>query len=105
MSLATHCLLRGRAILDNPDLIAACLTGDAESETGPLAAFWYANPLADPATKGVCSLSFIVDDELNENVYLQMINAMNTAYTMITDIQSRARNCLPFLGSQIQEVE
>ncbi|MGB0892793.1 MAG: phosphoketolase family protein [Parashewanella sp.] len=34
----------------------------------------------------------IVDDEADEDVYLQMMNAMDTSYAMINDIQQRARN-------------
>ncbi|MCG9711334.1 phosphoketolase family protein [Shewanella insulae] len=40
------------AVLDNPDLIATVLIGDGESETGPLAASWYANRLVSPANNG-----------------------------------------------------
>lgn len=41
------------AVLDNPDLIAACLIGDGEAETGPTATAWHLNKLVDPATNGV----------------------------------------------------
>ncbi|MCH1919407.1 phosphoketolase family protein [Shewanella sp. A3A] len=40
------------AVLDNPDLIATVLVGDGESETGPLAASWYANRLVSPKNNG-----------------------------------------------------
>lgn len=40
------------AILDNPDLIVACLVGDGEAETGPTATAWHLNKLIDPATNG-----------------------------------------------------
>ncbi|KIO36173.1 phosphoketolase family protein [Shewanella sp. cp20] len=40
------------AVLDNPNLIATVLIGDGESETGPLAASWYANRLVSPANNG-----------------------------------------------------
>ena len=40
------------AILDNPDLIAACVIGDGEAETGPLAAAWHSNKFVNPATDG-----------------------------------------------------
>lgn len=40
------------AVLDNPNLIAACLVGDGEAETGPTAAAWHANKLLDPRTSG-----------------------------------------------------
>lgn len=40
------------AILDNPDLIVACMVGDGEAETGPTATAWHANKLIDPATNG-----------------------------------------------------
>lgn len=41
------------AVLDNPNLIVACLVGDGEAETGPLAAAWHLNKLVDPVTNGV----------------------------------------------------
>lgn len=40
------------AILDNPNLIVACLVGDGEAETGPTATAWHLNKLIDPATNG-----------------------------------------------------
>ncbi|MGH7187932.1 MAG: phosphoketolase, partial [Acetobacteraceae bacterium] len=40
------------AVLDNPDLIAACVVGDGEAETGPLATSWHGNKFLDPATDG-----------------------------------------------------
>ncbi len=40
------------AILDNPDLIAACVVGDGEAETGPLAASWHCNKFLNPITDG-----------------------------------------------------
>lgn len=40
------------AISDNPDLIAACVVGDGEAETGPLAAAWHLNKFTDARTDG-----------------------------------------------------
>jgi xylulose-5-phosphate/fructose-6-phosphate phosphoketolase len=40
------------AILDNPGLIAACVVGDGEAETGPLATCWHLNKFIDPETDG-----------------------------------------------------
>src|SRR5579875_2858874 len=40
------------AVLDNPDLIVACVVGDGEAETGPLATSWHSNKFLDPATDG-----------------------------------------------------
>ncbi|RKR74871.1 phosphoketolase family protein [Frondihabitans australicus] len=40
------------AVLDNPDLVAVCVVGDGEAETGPLAASWHANKLIDAAHDG-----------------------------------------------------
>jgi len=40
------------AVFDNPDLIVACVIGDGEAETGPLATSWQSNKLLDPATDG-----------------------------------------------------
>ena len=41
------------AVLDNPNLIAACVVGDGEAETGPLATSWHINKFINPATDGV----------------------------------------------------
>ena len=40
------------AALDNPDLIVACVVGDGEAETGPLAASWRCNSFINPAHDG-----------------------------------------------------
>jgi xylulose-5-phosphate/fructose-6-phosphate phosphoketolase len=40
------------AALDNPDLVVACVVGDGESETGPLATSWHGNKFLNPATDG-----------------------------------------------------
>ena len=41
------------AVLDNPDLIVACVVGDGEAETGPLAASWHLNKIINPLTDGI----------------------------------------------------
>ena len=41
------------AVLDNPDLWAACVVGDGEAETGPLAASWQLNKFLNPKNDGV----------------------------------------------------
>jgi xylulose-5-phosphate/fructose-6-phosphate phosphoketolase len=40
------------AALDNPDLVVACVIGDGEAETGPLATAWHSNKFLDPAGDG-----------------------------------------------------
>jgi xylulose-5-phosphate/fructose-6-phosphate phosphoketolase len=40
------------AVLDNPDLIVACVVGDGEAETGPLATAWHSNKFINPLTDG-----------------------------------------------------
>ena len=41
------------AVLDNPSLIATCIVGDGEAETGPLATSWHLNKFINPLTDGV----------------------------------------------------
>lgn len=41
------------AVLDNKDLIVACVVGDGEAETGPLATSWHGNKFINPAKDGV----------------------------------------------------
>ena len=40
------------AVFDNPDLIACCVIGDGEAETGPMAASWHSNKFLDPRRDG-----------------------------------------------------
>jgi xylulose-5-phosphate/fructose-6-phosphate phosphoketolase len=40
------------AAFDNPDLVVACIIGDGEAETGPLAASWHSNKFLNPARDG-----------------------------------------------------
>jgi xylulose-5-phosphate/fructose-6-phosphate phosphoketolase len=40
------------AAFDNPDLLVACVVGDGEAETGPLATSWHANKLLNPKRDG-----------------------------------------------------
>jgi len=40
------------AVLDNPDLIAACVVGDGEAETGALATSWHSNKFLNPVQDG-----------------------------------------------------
>jgi len=40
------------AAADNPDLVVACVIGDGEAETGPLAASWHSNKFLDPGRDG-----------------------------------------------------
>lgn len=41
------------AAFDNPDLLVACVIGDGEAETGPLAAAWHSNKFLNPKQDGV----------------------------------------------------
>jgi xylulose-5-phosphate/fructose-6-phosphate phosphoketolase len=41
------------AAFDNPELVVACVVGDGEAETGPLATAWHSNKFLDPVTDGV----------------------------------------------------
>lgn len=40
------------AVMDNPDLVVACVVGDGEAETGPLATAWHSNKFINPITDG-----------------------------------------------------
>jgi xylulose-5-phosphate/fructose-6-phosphate phosphoketolase len=69
------------AAFDNPDLIVACIVGDGEAETGPLAAGWHGNKFLNPVRDGCvlpilhlngfkiaspCFLARIPEDELRQ---------------------------------------
>ena len=40
------------AVFDNPELVVACVVGDGEAETGPLATAWHSNKFLDPVHDG-----------------------------------------------------
>ena len=40
------------AVFDNPDLVVACVVGDGEAETGPLATSWHGNKFVNPVNDG-----------------------------------------------------
>ncbi len=40
------------SVFDNPDLITACIVGDGEAETGPLATAWHSNKFINPVSDG-----------------------------------------------------
>jgi xylulose-5-phosphate/fructose-6-phosphate phosphoketolase len=40
------------AVFDNPDLVVACVVGDGEAETGPMATSWHSNKFLNPVTDG-----------------------------------------------------
>src|ERR1043165_4434395 len=42
------------AVFDNPNLLAVCVVGDGEAETGPLAASWHSNKFLNPAEMVRC---------------------------------------------------
>ncbi|HYK08674.1 MAG TPA: phosphoketolase [Candidatus Eisenbacteria bacterium] len=110
------------AILDNPDLLAVCMIGDGEAETGPINTAWHINKLIDPAINGAVLPILHVngykisgptyygrmsDEELThlftgfgyepffvrgENIYEDMAQVMDTCLKKIHDIQKNARN-------------
>lgn len=109
------------AVLDNPELLAVCLIGDGEAETGAIAAGWHINKLMDPATNGAVLpilhvngykisgptiFSRMNDAELEalftgygyepffvqgEDLYTEMFVTMEKCYQRIAAIQKKAR--------------
>ncbi len=110
------------AVLDNPDLLAVCMIGDGEAETGPIATAWHINKLIDPATNGSVLPILHVngykisgptifgrmsDEELvhlftgygyepffvrGKNIYQDMVTTLNTCLERIYAIKKRAKN-------------
>lgn len=109
------------AVLDNPDMLAVCLIGDGEAETGAIAAGWHINKLMDPAINGAVLpilhvngykisgptiFARMSDDELTalftgygyepffvegDDLHQSMFETMETCYQRIQSIQKRAR--------------
>ena len=70
------------AVLDNKDLIAACVVGDGEAETGPLATSWHLNKFLNPQKDGVVLPIFHVNGFkiANPTVYGRMSNKELTMF-------------------------
>ncbi|MDR0846964.1 MAG: phosphoketolase family protein [Lactobacillales bacterium] len=70
------------AILDNPDVIAACVIGDGEAETGPLNAGWFSNVFINPVTDGaVLPMIYINGGKIsNPTIFQRKSNADLTLY-------------------------
>lgn len=113
------------AILDNPDLIVACIVGDGEAETGPTATAWHSTKFIDPAESGAVLpivhingykissptiYGTMSDQELDDlfrgygyqpcivsgtELDASLYAAMDWAYQQIRMIQQRARNGNP----------
>ncbi|MBI2638061.1 phosphoketolase family protein [Candidatus Peregrinibacteria bacterium] len=109
------------AAFDNPDLIVACVVGDGEAETGPLAAAWHSNKFLNPAESGAVLpilhdngykisgptiFGAMRDSEImnffsglgyeprivkGSKLHEKMMDAMEWAYQTIRRIQKRAR--------------
>ncbi len=109
------------AVLDNPDLIAACLIGDGEAETGPTAAAWHLNKFISPKNNGAVLpilhlngykisgptiFGRMTNKELKNlflgygyepmiveghDPYKKMIETLESCYQMIRQIQKEAR--------------
>lgn len=114
------------AVLDNPELLAVCLIGDGEAETGAIAAGWHINKLVDPATSGAVLpilhvngskisgptiFARMSNEELTslftgygyepiivsgDDLYKDMFVAMEQSYQKISAIQKRARSAENF---------
>lgn len=110
------------AVFDNPNLIAACVVGDGEAETGPLATSWHSNKFINPNRDGAVLPIFhlngykisgptifgrmekphmedffkacdymprFVEGDDPAKVHKEMWEALDWAYSMIRDIQSK----------------
>ena len=74
------------AVFDNPDLTVACVIGDGEAETGPLATAWHSNKFLSPVTDGA------VLPILHLNGY-KIANPTVLARIARTDLQQLLRGC------------
>jgi len=108
------------AILDNPDLILACLIGDGEAETGPLAAAWQINKLINPAENGavlpvlhingykISGPTFfgrMSDTEINDYFRGLGYNPIIVDSEKKEDIHQQMANAMDRANHQIQEIQ
>jgi xylulose-5-phosphate/fructose-6-phosphate phosphoketolase len=71
-------------VLDNPDLITACVVGDGESETGPLATSWHSNKFVNPITDGaVLPILHLNGYKINNPTILSRISHENLEHLFV----------------------
>jgi xylulose-5-phosphate/fructose-6-phosphate phosphoketolase len=71
-------------VLDNPDLITACVVGDGESETGPLATSWHSNKFVNPITDGsVLPILHLNGYKINNPTILSRISHENLEHLFL----------------------
>ena len=115
------------AVLDNPDLLVACIVGDGEAETGPTATAWHCTKFLDPKESGAVlpilhlngykisnpTIYGTMDDEelthlftgygyepyiiSHEDKHAEFLLAVEWAYGKIREIQGAARGGRPIL--------
>ncbi|EHK96318.1 putative phosphoketolase [Glarea lozoyensis 74030] len=87
------------AVMDNPDLIVACIVGDGEAETGPTAAAWHAAKYIDPAESGaVIPIVHVNGFKISERtIYGCMDDKEMWALDEIHKIQKAARSGKPIM--------
>ncbi|KAF8154400.1 phosphoketolase [Pholiota molesta] len=91
------------AVMDNPDLVVACVVGDGEAETGPTATAWHAYKYIDPAESGaVLPILHVNGFKISERTILgtmddKEITALFTGY----GYQVRIVSDLPNLDNDI----
>lgn len=72
------------AAFDNPNLIVACVVGDGEAETGPLAAAWHSNKFLNPKTDGaVLPILHLNGYKIANPTVLARISSRELEYLMI----------------------
>jgi len=71
------------AAFDNPDLIVACVIGDGEAETGPLATAWHSNKFLSPVTDGaVLPILHLNGFKISNPAVLARIDGDDLAYLL-----------------------
>jgi xylulose-5-phosphate/fructose-6-phosphate phosphoketolase len=72
------------AAFDNPNLVVACVVGDGEAETGPLAAAWHSNKFLNPKTDGaVLPILHLNGYKIANPTVLARISSRELEYMMI----------------------
>ncbi|KAG6837387.1 hypothetical protein H0H93_010546 [Arthromyces matolae] len=106
------------AVMDNPDLVVACVIGDGEAETGPTATAWHAIKYIDPAESGaVIPILHVNGFKISERTIFGVmdnkeITALFTGYGYhvrivdnIADIHNDLAASLDWALSQIKDIQ
>jgi phosphoketolase len=79
--------------IDNPDLLAVCVVGDGETETGPLGTSWHSNKFLNPTRDGTVPIPHL-EGPTTMPFDMVVLNDLDR-FHLVMDVIDRVCGCAP----------